>query len=165
MSARPRGLVLLFFPVLLVPSLELSAQVRADSAALAAGARVRITRASGEPSRFTGTLVEAVGDTLRVQPDGLTSQAFPKRDVVRVEISQGRKSQWRLGAVAGVLLGTGIAVALVQGKTYDLGDSTPEVLYLAVPAIGGVVGGAVGASIHTEQWQTVPWSKPPRPGD
>jgi hypothetical protein len=77
--------------------------------------------------------------------------------VVRLEVSQGQRSHWRLGAGLGVLLGTAVGFLTVQGKTYELGDNTPTTQVLASIALGGALGAAIGATIRSDRWQVVPW--------
>jgi hypothetical protein len=41
-----------------------------------------------------------------------------------------------------------------------VGDNTATTQFLASVAVGGVLGAAIGAAIHTEQWQLSAWPQP-----
>lgn len=148
--------------MLLMAPLWLPAQTPADTAAASPGARLRVTVDSGRPNRFIGVLVAQQADSLWIQRVSVSPTVpVPRSRVLRLEVSRGQRSYWRAGAALGSLLGTGVGYLTVQGKTYDLGDNTPTFQVLGSMAIGAIIGGVVGASIHRDRWQVLPWPRPP----
>jgi hypothetical protein len=153
------GLFLL--SVLLMGACPLLAQAPPDSQVLSPGSRLRVTEDSVRPTRFIGVVLTQRGDSLRLQTGGSPPDRLVLRSqVVRLEVSRGQHSRWRLGATIGLLVGTAVGVISTQGKTYDVGDNTATTQFLASVAVGGVLGAAIGAAIHTEQWQLSAWPQP-----
>ena len=153
---------LFLLSVLLMGSCPLLAQTPADTLLLRPGARLRVTVDSGRPTRFIGVLLTYGADSLRLQTAGWSPfRPVSRSRVVRLEVSRGQHSHWRLGAALGVLLGTAVGFLSVQGETYELGDNTPTIQVLASTALGGALGAGIGAAIHTDRWQVVAWPPPP----
>ncbi len=152
-----RDFLLLFGVLLMWPS-RLPAQTPADTPAVSPGTRVRVTVDAGRATRSTGIFVAYRADSIWLQSIGASRPVpVPRSQVLRLEVSRGQRSYWRLGATVGLLLGTAIGALTVRGKTYGLGDNTPTIQVLASMALGGAIGAGVGASIHSDRWQVVPW--------
>lgn len=147
--------------VLLIVPLCVPAQSPADTAVVEPGARLRVTVDSGPPKRLIGVLVAQQPDSLWLQRGGDSPPlAVPRFRVIRLEVSRGRRSYWRLGAGLGFLVGAGVGALIGQGKTYQLGDNTPTVRFLASMGIGGIIGGIVGAGVRRDRWHVLPRAGP-----
>lgn len=106
------------------------------------------------------------GDSLAVTEAGVTS-SYRLRRLSRLEVSQGRRSHWPLGAGVGFVVGAGATYAVAQsGGSTSLcdRDANQDALNsgecLGLTFLGGVVGAGLGALvgslIHTERWRDVP---------
>jgi hypothetical protein len=74
--------------------------------------------------------------------------------VQRLEVSRGRRGHFWIGLV------TGTVVGLAAGKA--VADATDDKISAGVAGLGvwlggTVVGGVVGALIHTERWAPAAW--------
>ena len=141
------------------------------------GARLRLTfpcELQGQPSpgerrmgcRSAGRLVRLQSDTLTLDAAAST-RSYSVRALSRVEISRGTRSHRLAGAGAGLLVGGGVAFALLHtGGSTSLCDrsanqdaiGSSECIGLA--ALGGLAGAGLGAIIggfvRSERWQDVP---------
>jgi hypothetical protein len=146
----------LLFAVFMAVPLCLPAQAPADTAAVEPGVRLRVTLDSGAPAHIIGVLVSQRPDSLWLRRGrGSTVLAVPRFRVIRLEVSQGRPSSWRLGAALGSLIGVGVGALIVRGKTYELGDNTPAVQFLASLGIGGLIGGIIGSGVRRDEWHVL----------
>lgn len=124
-------------------------------AKLPARERVRITPARSGDIR-TGRLAWISPDTLALDDGG---SRYPLTSIRMLERSTNRHSKGGSGAKLGALVG-GVAVGLTAGAVAATDD--PEFAAITVPAcvlagaLGGIlIGGVVGATIHTETWVPV----------
>jgi hypothetical protein len=130
---------------------------------LTTGARVRVTvRETGGGERVhVGALRSFDSSVLALGTDaGAHYISLPRSFITRVEISRGSRSQARLGALLGGVLGlTGIVLAdSVCGQDCN----SPKSGVIAAAVGGGVlVGAGVGAMMHREQWESLPWAVGP----
>lgn len=80
---------------------------------------------------------------------------LPRGEVTRLQVSAGRRSRARTGALIGAAVGLGAALMFTVAEC-ELGcDNTARSL-LILTAGGGALGGLVAAPIRTERWRTVP---------
>lgn len=157
---------------LLVGAASLSAQ----ESVLRPGTPVRVTVPCSDASRaatgherrcrMEGTLEGTVGDSLAISHAGTTTSY--SRDAVRaLEVRDGTRSHWMLGAGAGLAAGTLGMVAVLNsgGSTASCdGSANQDALSsgecLGLYALGGVggagLGALVGSLIRTDRWRTVP---------
>lgn len=127
------------------------------SGTITEGARVRITAPEIQTRPIVGTLVGIEPGGLSLERDGDHRQELIPRTAVRkVEISAGRKSNTRKGALIGFTVGAALAgafaLALASGD-WSVGGGE---LARAVGILGGggaAVGGLLGAAIKTERWE------------
>lgn len=131
-----------------------------------AGDRVRIIAPNVSGSPFVGTVVALEADSLVVH-DSMDTWRLSLASVEQVDLSQGRKSHALLGAGIGLLVGGGVAFAVLytggstglcdQSANQDAMDSGA---CIGLTALGGVAGAGLGAIIGglipTERWQDIP---------
>lgn len=147
--------------VFLMVPVCLPAQSPADTAAVEPGVRLRVTLDSGALNRIIGVLVSQRPDSLWLRRGRSSPNlAVPRFRVIQLEVSRGRQSYWRLGAGLGSLVGMGVGALIVRSKTYQLGDNTPAVQFLASVGIGALIGGIIGTAIRPDRWQVVPRGGP-----
>ena len=139
----------------------ITATATADMAAaelpITPGERVRLLLArAADP--VVGTVVAVRPDELEVSV-GVRTHLFPVRDIVRLDVSQGRKEQRVKWALIGVTPWVAIvALTLASGGVDESGIVSPQ---SAVVLIGGFVGGlVVGSHKSNERWLPV---SPPVP--
>jgi hypothetical protein len=138
------------------------------AAAIAPGARIRITQV-GRPPRIA-TMVSPGADTLLVRwPEYSGAVAVPLAEVSRLDVSAGRHRRVLKGAMLGTL-GGGTLGAVIGAVGYSPCESTePFGCFLEptgrgesammVGAVGGVLGLIVGSLIglpSREDWHRVP---------
>jgi hypothetical protein len=154
------------FALALAHPTALAAQA-APAAALAPGARVRITTAGSEPR--IATVVARQGDTLRVRwPELASDVAVPLSGISRLEVSTGRHRRVLKGLFLGTAIG-GATGALVGAATYEPCESTEFLGCFLEPenrmqsatfggAVGGVLGlvvGSLAGLVRHESWDRV----------
>ncbi|HEU4764424.1 MAG TPA: hypothetical protein VFT93_02095 [Candidatus Eisenbacteria bacterium] len=132
--------------------------LRTDSTAFARGARVRLTLAGSE-SREVGT-VRAVTPTaiLLVTDDSGEYRSIPWKWVAGVERSSHRHRRTVLGLVVGTLAGCAIGSVAASGTSSEgSGFGPPTGFFTFLGSVGGgmLLGGIVGASIQSDEWEPV----------
>jgi hypothetical protein len=140
--------------LLLLPVYAIQAQVLPDS-----GARVRITNSSFPRVKTVGTLERVTPDTIVV-----AGQLIIRSTIGRVEVSEGRRSQWRRGLLMGGLVGAGVGAlstaVLFAGIDWSDGNGGVETGVAIMAAVGSgaglLVGAAIGALIQGDRWRKVP---------
>ena len=130
---------------------QLQAQAFPDS-----GARVRIASPQLPGGRTVGLVERLTGDTIVV-----AGQAIGRATITRLDLSSGRRSQWRkgmgIGAAAGLAIGAVVGVIGCQG--YDV-DGLPLICAGVLGGAGGVlglgIGGLLGSTTQGEAWSRIP---------
>lgn len=135
-------------------------------APLEPGVRIRVTvHISDSRQRLAGTMVRMNGDSVVLRTDNRQTQTFATADVRKLEVSVKRpRSTWR-----GVLIGTAVGAAVGAGTGATADNSCPagepcfrmkysrttDILGSAmfIGAVGGIIGGGVGALIHHDVWR------------
>jgi hypothetical protein len=159
-------LILLALPTTALPSQQ-------QNSAFSVGGRVRLETCEVSPL-WRGALVRRhIGIVFEVDSQRLILQATPsRRDTVSTsEIatawhSLGRRSRLAtglrgllLGAAAGTLIGVGLDAMNHNQSGDGSGEAFESIL---LPAVGGVLGGGIGALVGVasggEQWQRIPVS-------
>jgi hypothetical protein len=117
--------------------------------------------------KAAGTLSSWGADSLTISGPEEEWQTFPLSDVVKLEISRGRKSNAGKGTLIGA--GVGLVVGLMAAAaSTDDSDSLGEFSWLVYPPsgilVGGTLGLVVGALTRTEKWQEVPLPQPIQAG-
>lgn len=158
-----------------------AADVAAQEAALAPGARVRVTQATSPSSSagvqrgatLVGTLESIDSTSLTVLVNG-QSLVYPRDIIARLDVSAGRvdaaESGWRstkhgaqMGAAATALV-LGVSLFLAEPKT-EAGvepENIPGIAIAGVFAAGTLMGGLLGAavgSVARDEWVPV-WPRP-----
>lgn len=126
----------------------------AQPATPSSGTRIRVQATTALSPRTAGTLVALDSDSLRFLSDRGESLVLPTRSVANLDRSLGKRSHVLEGLVTGLLAGMLIgSIAFVDPSEQGL----EAIEYgIAGAAVGLFVGGAVGAAIQTERWETVP---------
>ncbi len=118
------------------------------------GQRVRVTAPSASRVALVGRLDSVDADSLRLRRAVEPSMAISIRDVVRLEVSRGRRRA--LGAGVGFAAGA-VLGATVGAVAYSGTDTPKETVALGSAAFGGVVGALFGLLIGgmTDRWEEV----------
>lgn len=173
-----RRMLLISLATLLAPLASASGQ----TVDLEHGQIIRVTAHPYDLRRTPVTLVELGPDSLRVQylrsrldhsrviTDSL-DLAVPLTAVTKIEVPNGRRSNWDRGARTGAIAGG--AVGLLLGGVYAACNDSmvcPETGAQKAGAIvastvmvglaGGVVGAIIGAMSSREAWKEVPTGRP-----
>ncbi len=140
---------------LLVPLAALSAQ---EPPPIEAGSRIRVTAPAAGADKLVGTWLDSDGVELRVQTEEQPSPlTISLADVTRLEVSNGRKSKWLIGAGIGAVGGAVLGAALGANMQGDFSDSDKRIIAATgLGLAGALVGGLVGSQIKTERWEEVP---------
>ncbi len=149
--------------LVVAPLVTVAAQ---EAPAVKAGDRVRVVAPSVPGSPFVGTFVALTADSLVVQ-DSKDTWRVSLASVNQVDLSQGRKSHALFGAGIGLLVGGGVAAAVLYtgGSTSPCDqsanqDAMASAECIGLTALGGVAGAGLGAIvgglIRTEGWQEIP---------
>lgn len=155
--------------ILIVPlsSASVAAQQTGDVSSREEGANstlVRVTAPTVRTEPAVGSLENVADDSLRVRLNETEIASIPKGAVTKLEMSTGTSNYLGRGALAGAALGVGVGAVASYGEDCygtinrtvceksmnDLHRNTG----IAVLA-GALVGGAVGATIRTRNWQDV----------
>ena len=139
----------------LVPSRAVSAQ--------ADGTPIRIQTTARPGKWITGRSAGITADSVRIIPDRTADTLrFDRRELGRLDVSQGRRSYAGRGALIGAGVGLVIGAAVVATADWD-GCSDWEGLcevagaeIVALSIAGGAGAGAIiGAFSHHEKWKEV----------
>ena len=125
-----------------------------DTLPIAAGQRVRLGLDGHR--QVTGVLKSQDGDSIHVQQYWNTpTLAIARTSIAGLEVSTKRHSNAGTGAAAGLLGGAAIGAMLgasCEGEFLCPGAGGGAA---SVGLLGLVLGGAIGALSHSEQWQSV----------
>ena len=135
----------------------LEAQATEDSSLVAVGDRVRASTANGT---FIGRVTRLDGKGIELMAEG-THLSLGYRDLDGLEVSDGARSWLMAGVVLGGVAGFGGGVAYTMRDFNIFGGGCTGLCawkedILPAVAIGGFVGGAIGALIKEEAWKPVP---------
>ena len=127
------------------------------------GSRVRVTTNVGLQRRWTGALISAGADSVRLTSsrDGRVV-SFPTATVMRLEQSHDRRTNAGGGAVIGALIGggTGLVLGLLASSEddswFEVGPGEIAAASLTLAAMGGGLGAIIGAVSHRERWEPMP---------
>ena len=123
---------------------------------IAAGARVRVVSPVLGSERQTGSVVVATPDTLVFRSaKASTSTAIATPSIVKLEVTQGKHSNKRKGALIGLGVGV-VAGAIIGYATHDSGCKDPNTACFAIDfgpdgdaALGAGLFGIVGLVFGT----------------
>ncbi len=139
--------------VLLTLSLQ-SAPLCAQQLPLRVGDKVRV---SAPRCGFEGstTVIEAQRNDSLV----FESASCPLSNIISLELHQGKRRQWLLGAGVGLLVGAGAGAALFSSSGGV--ESCTGACWAVVGGIYGagpgmLLGAGIGALISTDRWKDVP---------
>jgi hypothetical protein len=115
------------------------------------GARIRLSlQGAGKP--LTGTLEAVFSDTVRLRDTTGALIAVAKPEIQRAEVSYGRRGHNGKGALVGLLLGGGAAVALAG--SCDCNQTAFAVVFgVIMGSAGAGFGALVGGAAQTEAWE------------
>jgi hypothetical protein len=111
-------------------------------------------------------------DSLNLRTDA-TAASYAVRDVTRVEVSQGRRSRWLVGAGVGAVGGAGATFLVLNGTLFGGGSASTAPCNrsanqdaisvgecVGLTALGAVAGAGLGALIggliRSERWEDRP---------
>jgi hypothetical protein len=118
------------------------------------GSRVRVTSSAGnEP--VTGTLLSVDVDALVLRHEANDAASrIPIAEIVKLEVSGGRRSQAGRGAMIGAAVGVMPGLLLTFGDySSDVhGDSHAGTAAVIGAAGGALLGAALGWALKTEDW-------------
>jgi len=126
------------------------------------GARVRISAVGPDGGAQIGLLLRRDASAIELAADDGSTSVLAVSQIVKLEVSAGKRRHTLAGALCGAALG--LAVALIGSCTgEDCGLYRATGVALLTPA-GAGVGALVGSAIKTERWQTVPIAAQPNAG-
>jgi hypothetical protein len=136
-------------------ALAVSAQA-ADDRPVTMGDRVRITAPSVLTKRVEGTLAAVDRETLSVFSTAEGKKVEVRRSqITKLELTRGKMSRWRTGALIGAAWGVGFGVVLSNppssAEHFDVNGGAVAAGVL----IGASPGGLIGAALHTDRWTSV----------
>jgi hypothetical protein len=155
--------VLLVTGLLIVSPASLLAQTEASPVLL--DSRVRVTMRSAPGLAAVGTLDAWDRRSLELAGSDSVPRTIPLSDVVRLEVSRGKKGHaltgLAIGATAGVAAGVvTMAFAFSNGDEGDMFYEDRWAIAAVITAVttvaGAGLGALVGALIKTEKWEDVP---------
>ena len=128
---------------------------------LAPGQRIRVTAPEVLTEREVGQLLWLDADSLVLEDaDAPTPRRWviPPDALARVEVSQGRGGNGRLGLVigAGVGLFAGVLGLGDGGACADDYWSLCAAVVTGTTLSGGLLGSVIGAAVRTEHWAAIP---------
>lgn len=122
------------------------------------GQRVRVTAPNLGLDMQTATFQRFGGDTLV-----LSSASYPLSEIARLDMHQGQRGHFWLGAGIGAGIGAvpGVVIALqlCENDWVCRDDLEAEAALLGFGiggVVGGLLGGGIGALIKTDKWVQVP---------
>ncbi len=134
-----------------------SALQASDTTFVSQGARVKLFPAQPSAKTITGNVTDLASDTLVIVPEGGgEALTFDRRDLRKIEVSQGSKGNALLGLGVGAGVGIGLALAVCSADdwtycAYDDSDGTGAFAAIGA-ALFGAIGAGAGALIKTERW-------------
>jgi hypothetical protein len=138
------------------------------------GSRLRVLVPDSTDDWIKGSLLSLDADTLMLKvrfPEGPDFRgdyreleaplAIPLSTISTLEMSRDRKSHTFLGAAIGLTVGVGIGVLSIRGTAEnDLAAGDAALIGAGLFGIpGALIGAAIGSSIKTDRWETVPFDK------
>jgi hypothetical protein len=155
-----RGAIAIVFVLFAVPA----AAANDPSPELREGSRVRVTRSAlrgdARPERFVGALVRLEETDIVVQLDGEAIR-IPLDSIETLELRAAHKRRTLLGAAvgagAGLALGALLVASLCEADS-ECGNAVTGVAI--VTGTGALLGAAVGAAFHSDEWRAVPLDRP-----
>lgn len=162
-TLQPLGHFLCFATLLCANSNSGSAQT---TPSYHPGALIRL-RTSAQPSEWqVGTFLGRDSDSIRIQLPALSRPAsIPVLAITSLEISSGRRSNSRKGALIGGLVGVGTGLLFIPAAAEACEDTCVLRVPAAIALLAGVLGGAgagvgalIGSASTSERWQPAsPW--------
>lgn len=152
--------------LLVAPSIQAGDEDVAPFSALTSGDRVRFQFEKRGRS-LKATIESVTADELVLRPNGAAAPLrFSLSQLPGLEVAQGRRSQWRKGALIGSIPGAvlfGLAGGVIE---CDIGDD--DCFSPSSAVAGGLIGGALTASVgalvglafRTDRWVRVQERKP-----
>ena len=133
---------------------ECEAQAASQVRALLPGARVRLEWSLPQTRQSLGTAVEVGSTGFLFQPaSGESPRQVQFSDLNRLEVSTGRKSNWRFGLLIGLIGGAVAGYVIVPDRP---GDIDPRPFGVAAGGLaGGIVGLVIGSAVTSERWAAV----------
>lgn len=125
------------------------------------GERIRFEAPGVLAGRYTGTVLQRTADSLLVGSPDAPPVGVALARIARLDVSRGRSAG--AGAKRGLLIGAGVGgvAGLVFSRALlseaGAGDLTILVAPLAIvveAALGAAVGGAIGAIVKREVWES-----------
>jgi len=120
------------------------------------GARVRIASPQLAGGRTVGLVERLTGDTVVV-----AGQAIGRGTITRMDLSSGRRSQWRMGM--GIGAATGFAIGAIVGVVGCQGSDVDGLPMICAGVLGGAggalglgIGGLLGSMTQEEAWSKIP---------
>jgi hypothetical protein len=119
------------------------------------GSRIRIEVPTVLEGRFEGTVKEIDEQSLLIELENRPVIRVPRQAITQLDVSLGRRRQFRKGAMIGAGIGVLVIFGLNGEGIEESGVTKFE--YIAVGLIPGAIWGAgIGALVKAERWAAVP---------
>jgi hypothetical protein len=140
---------------MLLPAPALRAE---DPPSVQVGSRVRLRAPGILPGALTGTVIAEDEQALTLKIDG-ESLRVPLAEIGALEVSAGRRRQWKKGMLVGAAVEATIFAVSARGTPRCRNGSSclappPGLAFGAL--LGALHGGAVGALVRADRWERVP---------
>jgi hypothetical protein len=164
----------------LIPGSPAVLTAQTTEAAVPPGSRIRVTASSAPYAPQLGVLQAWQPETLVLDRPGLEPLTVPLPDVVKLEISRGKKGHWLTGTLFGtaVGIGTGLIIANASSVTDEspndpltgfaaaMAEEGMDIATVLVSTVAGAgLGALVGSLIKTESWEEIPMPAGSAPRD
>jgi hypothetical protein len=128
-----------------------------DPMSIPSGTEARIALTGYSTDYIEVTVIAADRDSLRYRSDGDTTlKVLGWQGIGRMDVTDGRHSNFLPGAGIGALIGLAAGVSL--GSSAGGGDDPGgggTLLGMAGVVFGGILGGVIGLFVRTENWTPV----------
>jgi len=149
-------------------------------AAVPPGSRIRVTANSARYAPQLGVLQAWQPESLVLDRPGLEPLTVALPDVIKLEISRGKKGHWLTGTLVGTAVGIGAGLIIANASSVT-GESPNDPLtgfaaavseqgmdmsiVLVSTVAGAGLGALVGSLIRTESWEEIPMPAGSAPRD
>jgi hypothetical protein len=124
------------------------------------GSRIRIEVPTVLAGRFEGTVTEIDEHSLLIELENRPVIRVPRQAITQLDVSLGRRRQFRKGAMIGAGIGALVIFGLSANEIEESGITKPQLVAIGL-APGAFWGATIGALVKTERWAAVPMAPVP----
>jgi len=155
----------------LIPGSPAVLTAQTTGTAVPPGSRIRVTANSAPNAPQLGVLQAWQPESLVLDRPGLEPLTVPLPDVVKLEISRGKKGHWLTGTLVGTAVGIGAGLIIasassvtdespndpITGFAAAVSEQGMDMSIVLVSTVAGAgLGALAGSLIKTESWEEIP---------